>query len=526
MNFRPFKSLASFFGLSKPHSPIVRRVPAQTRSYPAGSLNRLTLDWTTSSGTGDSEIRYDIESLRARSRALERSDTLMTRYLSCHEKNVLKPGVGFALQNKAINADGTPSVLYNKRIETAWRKWCRPQNCTLNGEESFYDVCRLSLRSRKRDGGLLVRKIIDPKINTFGFTLQLIEIDHLDANYNCDLRNGNRVIMGVEKDPNERTAAYHLLKNHPGDMLMGARVGDRVRIPADQIIHYFVKNRITQCVGVPEASPSMLKMHHLGKYEEAELIASRAAANKGGYFTSDRGDEYKGEPEETQTELGTQKTGTYSDNEPGQYDELPAGMTFVPYDPTHPTQQFADFVTSAKMSAAGGMNLSYASLTGDLTKVSFSSIRQGFLDERQTYRMEQAHMIEHLVLPIFETWLKTAITMQAIDVPMSRFDDVNMPTFRGRKWDWVDPEKDVNAKLAEVAAGIRPLDSVIDESDSDLDLEETFEQIAYEQKLADKLKLKLKIGEVAIGEQEEGETGEPANDEPRLALNGHARPRA
>jgi lambda family phage portal protein len=463
------------------------------RSFPAAQLDRLTADWQPQVSTGDSEIRFDIQSLIARSRQLERADPLMKRWLSCLEKNVLKNGIGFSLQNKALNPDRTPDFMANTKIEEAFKEWSLKKNCTENGEESLYEVCRLALRSTARDGGFLLRKIIDPRVNGFGFALRMIEIDYLDVNHNTILGNGNKIVMGVEKNRFNKTIAYHLLETHPGDMLFGASRHNRMRIPAEEIIHYFVKERVTQCIGVPWAAPAMLRMHHLEQYEIAELIASRAAANKGGYFTSERGDLYPGENEQlTDPATGETVTGpTVTQSGPGVNDQLPPGMSFVPYDPTHPTQQYGDFTRDAKLSIAVGLDVSYATLVGDLTKSSFSSMRTGWLDEHESYKKMQSHMIEHLCLEIFEPWLAVAITGGVVNLPMVKFANFNKPIFKGRKWPWVDPLKDVQAKLLEKAGGLTTLDAIIDQSDSDADLEQTFEQLAYEDKLAKKKGLML-----------------------------------
>lgn len=463
----------------------VGNIPSR-RSYPSARFDRLTADWNPQTSTGDSEIRYDIVSLIARSREMERSNDLMKRWLSCLEKNVLKNGVGFSLQNKAMNPDRTPDFLANTKIEDSFKEWSKKKHCSENGEASLYETCRLSLRSAARDGGFLLRKIVDPSVNEFGFTLRMVEVDYLDFNYTTILPNGNRVIMGVEKNHVNKTTAYHLLQNHPGDLLFGNGIrGNRVRIPASEIIHYYVKERVTQCVGVPWAAPVMLRMHHLEQYELAELIASRAAANKGGYFTSERGDLYPGENEQTvdpetgQTTIGA----TVNASGPGTNDQLPPGMSFVPYDPTHPTQQYGDFTRDAKLGIASGLDVSYATLVGDLTKSSFSSMRTGWLDEHESYKKMQAHMIEHLMLEIFDAWLPVAMSGGAINLPMSKIQQFNKPMFKGRKWPWVDPLKDVQAKLMEAAGGLTTLDAIIDQSDSDMDLEQTFEQMAYEEKL-------------------------------------------
>lgn len=490
------------------------RVPGRVahRNYPAANYDRLTFDWTPATATGDAAIRFDIQSLRDRSRQLEKADPLMKRFLNCLEKNVLKSGVGFSFQSIVNNPDGTMDFLARQKIEAGWEEWSRPKNCTLNGEESLDEVLRLALRSTARDGGIMLRKVRDPGVNKFGFALRMVEIDYLDVNYNTLLQNGNRIVMGVEKNGIDKTVAYHLLNKHPGDLLFGSSPKDRVRVDAGDIIHYFVKERVTQCVGVPWAAPSMLRMHHLEQYEISELVASRKAANKGGYFTSDRGEKYVGDEEQTQGPAGTEGTGaTMDDSEAGSTDELPPGMSFVEYNPTHPTQQFGDFVNQSKLSIAAGLDVSYATLVGDLTKSSFSSMRTGWLDERETYKRMQTHMIIHLAVEIFEGWLEMALTTQAVKLPMFKFDQFNKPNFRGRRWPWVDPEKDIRAALMENAAGLKTKGQIIDESDSELDHKETIDHIADEQAYEEKKGVTL-VNAAAPTPAKEGEVKQPNDD--------------
>jgi len=205
------------------------------------------------------------------------------------------------------------------------------------------------VRQVPTDGGILFRKVVDPNINKFGFALQLMEVDMIDVNKTeaQQTPGGNRITMGVEKNAYGKTTAFHILDRHPGDLLFGGQRGrwGTTRYNASEFIHYFVKERVTQCMGVPWIAPSMLRLQHLKEYELAELVAAREAAVKGGYFTSDRGDSYAGEDELTIGADGTtQTTGTYNDFETGQKDVLPPGMTFTPYDPQHPMQQYGDFV--------------------------------------------------------------------------------------------------------------------------------------------------------------------------------------
>ena len=458
--------------------------PVFKRGYEAAAHNRLTADLSAlSTRTADSEIQYDIVSLRNRARHLARESDYVARFLNALTNNVLKDDVGFSLQMKAMRPPTFEQLdkVANAKIEEAWREWSKKANCTVTGEDSFYDVTRLAVRQVPTDGGILFRKVVDQNINKFGFALQLMEVDMIDVNKTeaQQTPGGNRITMGVEKNAYGKTTHFHILDRHPGDLLFGGQRGrwGTTRYNASEFIHYFVKERVTQCMGVPWIAPSMLRLQHLKEYELAELVAAREAAVKGGYFTSDRGDSYKGEDELSVGADGTTQTsGTYNDFETGQKDVLPPGMTFTPYDPQHPMQQYGDFVKNALFGISAGLNISYATLTGDLSMANYSSMRAGKIEEQEGYKKIQCHMIQHLCMDIFEEWLRTSLLNGAINLPLSKFDIFNKPKFTGRRWPWVDPEKDIRAALMEIDGGLSTRTRWTEESGED------YEEICRTQK--------------------------------------------
>ena len=469
--------------------------PIRKRGYDAALLNRLTQDLSgLGTSTADMEIRYDIESLRNRSRMLERESDYASRFYHALVNNVLKDEVGYSLQMQCIRDDGKPDSIACDKIEEAWKEWSRPENCTVTGEESFFDVCALSLRSTARDGGILIKKVIDPEVNDFGFSLQLMEVDHIDVNYNTKLPSGNQVTMGVEKNLVGKTVAYHILPNHPGDQFNYRNSANRIRVDASGYIHYFVKHRVSQCMGVPWTTPAMLRLNHLRQYELAEIVASRNAAEKGGYFTSEYGQQFQGDgafgaagsTEESTFATGqdgeVSRIGTYNDSSAGSFDELPAGMKFVPYDPQHPMQQYGEFVKNTLFGVSSGMNMSYATLTGDLSNANYSSMRAGKIEEQEGFRKIQGHQIRHLCLPIFLEFIRASMLKKKINLPFSGFDRFNKPKFSGRRWPWVDPKTDVEAALMEIEGGLSTRTKHTEEQGEDL--EQVFDTLKYEQELA------------------------------------------
>jgi len=466
----------------------VTRGPMRRRSYAAGASNRLYADWTMSTLTADRSISDTLRTIIARSRQLENDNRYYRRWLSSIENNVLGSD-GINMQSKAkFERSGRFDVGANRKIEAGWANWGKPENCSLNREDGWLETQRVALRSTARDGGLLVQIKRGRDLNQFGFTINLMEIDLLDITYTEALPNGNDVRLGVERNRFNQVVAYHLLKYHPGD-LRGYNVAvqprDRMRLDAfgtnpngDEILHYYVKSRVMQSVGIPWGCASMTKLHHLDQYEQAELMQSRFAAAKGMFFTNERGEEWKGdEQQETSPDGNDESTNIIMDSEALSMNELPPGVKPVPFDLQHPNQAYKDYVVALLHGIASGLDIDYATLTGDLSQNSFSSTKAGRLEVQEGWKKIQGHFIQNFCLPIFGAWLEMAMLTGQVPLPMRKYDELNKPKFRGRRWPWVDPQKDIAAAATALEINARTLTDIIAENGGD------FEDVVEQRKL-------------------------------------------
>jgi capsid protein len=84
-----------------------------------------------------------------------------------------------------------------------------------------------------------------------------------------------------------------------------------------------------------------------------------------------------------------------------------------------------------------------------------------------------------------------ALLRSAIPLPAEKIDKFNMPMFSGRRWPWVDPEKDVNARIKEIQAGASTLGEWLAEKGEDLD--EKLQELAREKQKAEGLGLDLLV---------------------------------
>ncbi|ALV25034.1 phage portal protein, lambda family, putative [Campylobacter iguaniorum] len=439
------------------------------RAFHGASIGNLYSSWMLSQTSANSEIKNDLRTLRNRSRDLMQNDDYAKKFKRLIKSNVIG-NHGIRLQNKAKDLNGDLDNKANDLIEEAFLQWSKVGNCDVSARYSFIDIQKEIIAAIASDGEVLVRKVRGYP-NKWGFAIQLLEADHLDETYTDYDKN---IIMGVEFDQWGKAIAYHILKTHPGDQGIRSVDTKRERIKADEILHLFIPYRISATRGIPWMHTAMTRLKMINGYEEAELTASRIAASKGGFFIqSANGDEYTGDYEE-QGALIDEVT-------PGQYTLLPHGIDFKSYDPQHPTSNFKDFMKVVLRGISAGLDVSYNSLTNDLESVNYSSLRAGVLEEREVWTGLQTWICEHLLDDIFSNWLDMALLKGAINLPYSKKDKFNAPSWLPRSFAWVDPLKDMQANILAIQNGLKTYSKVA--SEMGMDLEELYAQIDKENEL-------------------------------------------
>lgn len=451
--------IRSAFGIRSP----------QARRFSAAQLNRLTSGWSTLNVSANSDLRMDLEALRARSRDLANNNDYARKFLQMVETNVVGPD-GFILRSLAAKPDRTPDQTDRNAVEEAFAGWSAAGQCDTTGSYSFADMQRLLLRAIARDGEALVRRIRDRRL-PFGYRQQLLDIDRLDTKYNDELASGNIISMGVELDSVGQPVAYHLLTRHPGDTLRGGTAASvkRERVPAADIFHLFRPDRPEQTRSAPWMHTAMTRLNMLGGYEEAALVAARTGAAKMGFFTSPDGDPLP-------VSDGQDDTGEFvTDADPGTFGVLPKGYEFQAFNPDYPTANYDVFVKSCLRGIASGLGVAYNTLANDLEGVNFSSIRSGTLEERDNWMVIQKWFVGAYLIPTFNDWLEAALLNGAIvapngfALPAGKLYKFKAHTWQGRRWSWVDPLKDIEASLAAIRAGLNSPQQVAAQMGMDLD---------------------------------------------------------
>jgi len=495
------------------YRPVRSRSPVRRvrNSYQAGIIDRLTASFSTSSLSADREIHTALKAMRARSRNVSVNNVYGKRFIDSLPINVIGRE-GITLQNQARDDNGAFDVDANKAIEEHWRKWSAEGVCDVTGDLSLHEALCLGLKSAGRDGEFFIRMIRGWKRNNYRFAIQLIEADMLDENYYRDLPNGNRIIMGVERDEWGRRVNYHFLTRHPGDYsYQGMRYNV---VPASEILHVFITDRIGQSRGVPWMYAAMIWLNHLGAYTEAAIINARIGASKMGFY------KLAGDGDLSAVADDTDDEGEFiMEAEPGIFGKLPKGWEFQEFNPQYPSAEYEPFNKVMLRGIGVGLNMAYSSVSGDLSDVNFSSIRSGKIDERDAHKFIQSWYINKTVAKMFPVWLETSLMVEAVKMaggrvlPYQKFDKFNAPRWQARGWDWVDPKKDIEADIAAINFGLKTRADVA--AERGMDLREIFEQLAEEKKLAGEYGLKFNVGktEAALKKPDEDKDQEDEGDD-------------
>lgn len=406
------------------------------RSYEAAATNRLTNDWLTSGQTADEVLRWQLSKIRERSKDLWRNNDYAKSFGRKLKSNVIG-SQGISLQNKAMFGKNFDTAA-NAKIEAAFKEQSKPKNFTVTRKQSREDFEAALIETIARDGEAIIKKV--PGFdNEFKFAVQYIPADLLDLTLNTELSTGNNIVQGVEFNGWLEPVAYHFKKSN------SKFVQRHDRVEARFIQHIFLADAdLNQTRGVPWLHTAIIRLRNLGAYEEAAIMASRVGASGMGFIqmAEDSDSEYEGD---------TDTDGAFLDDvEPGSWKQLKKGQTPFTYNPAYPNINHGDFMKAVLRGASSGMGISYNSLSSDLEGVNFSSIRQGVLEDRDIYKILTRFLITHHNDDYYPEWLLNAIAFGPLDLPISNYDNFNKGSWTGRGFSWVDPLKDVNAKIKEV----------------------------------------------------------------------------
>lgn len=478
---------------------LFRKKRAQKAFYSAANVSRLTASLAAETNFINNTLRYELKLLRARSRQAAANSPFAKRFINLVVDNVCGP-IPFKIQAKIKKKNGALDSTANANVELAWNNWSR--DCEISERFDWDMLQRLIVQILATDGEVLIKKYKGPDYGKYGYRLQIIDVDRLCEMRNESLPNGGAIHMGVEINAVGKPVRYHILKRKPSDWQRGYVQRDYEIIPAEDIIHIFRPDYAEQVRGVPWMYAAMLNLVNLGAFEESAIIAARVGASQMGIIESSDGGaslnfgdgvDSQGNPEITA--------------EPGTFPVLPPGYKMGAWNPKYPDAAMDPFIKACTRGISAGVNVAHHNLSNDMTEVNYSSARIAELSERENWKTIQNFVISQLHRKVYADWLPVQILMGNLPIPFLAIEKYKEVRWQGRRWAWVDPQKEITAKIEAINNRLTSRTRVIAEQGDDI--EEIFSELEEEEKMLKALGLNI----------QPAQTGKPVDVKPEESEN-------
>jgi len=441
------------------------------RAYDAAGRGRLNHGWratNTSAQLSDSMAR---ETMLARARDLERNSDVLASLLAALDRNVV--GAGVKLQARTDDEE------LNKRIEALWGAWCRPENCDAQREQSFDELMRMVVRREVVDGGILLVKRYE-KGRAIPLCLQAVEVSEIDGARMKPNDKANRVVEGVEINARGQPLGIWVRQYD----LYGQQAMESAYLRLEDVIWYWQKTRPSQRREVSRLACVLSRIRDVDSLLEAMVVKERIGASVAMVVTKMTPDGGLGRGSSLK-DASSGYDGTMIT--PGMIKTLQPGEDAKMIAPPSQSGNAAEFARLQQRLISAGQGLSYEAVARDLSQVTYSSARQGLIEDDAMFAIERRRLQEHVLSKIFEAFLETAVLVGAIDIPgywdgrESWAAHEFIPA--GRKW--IDPLKEVKADEFAVEAGLTTLAQIAGEHGNDW--RDILEQRAKEMALWKKL---------------------------------------
>jgi lambda family phage portal protein len=437
-----------------------RNLIAQAKS------DRLSGDLASTPVSADHYIQMNQRPLVARSRQLALTNDYARGFLRLCRQNIVGHQ-GVILQSQARDPDGTLDELANDAIEADFERWGRRENCDVTGRRSLREMMNRATDDAAINGEFMFRLVFGASVNEWGMALQVLDPQRCPVDFDQDrLPNGEFIRQGIRYNRWGKPVVYlfDTLDPAESDYSHGGR--NFVSVPAREMIHGFEEDLVGQRRGLPWMVTAVMRMHNLDGYEKAALVNARVGSSKSGFFEWDEG---AGPPDD-----GEDEEPLSMDAEAGTFEELPPGLRFKGWDPQFPSGEVAPFSKQMLRGIATGLGVNYNNLANDLEGVSFSSMRQGAIAERDNWKDKQEWLIEQMLEPLYTEWLRRAL-MKGIPVAgtngknlrPARLQKYQDHSWQPRRWDWVDPDKDSKTAERDINNKIKSPSQVIRERGGD-----------------------------------------------------------
>lgn len=446
-------------------SSAVRRVRNEAATgalYDAGAETRRTAGWRAPSTKANDAVLANLTNLRNRSRAAARNDGYGKSTIRALVTNIIGTGIQPLSQH--------PDPVMRRRIMELWLRWTDESDA--DGLLDFYgqqaQICRTwltagecftRLRFRLPSDGLSVPlqvQVLEPELCPHTHTLPT-----------------QRIRAGLEFSPIGKRVAYWFHPSRPESDDYDAT--ELRRVDAATVQHIYDPLRPGQLRGEPELTAALIRLHEIGKFDDATLVRQQLANMFVGFL--------KREPTVGEAEAFNPLTGAENSLspdgkpmmglEPGIFQELDPGEDVTFSEPPAPSG-YAEFMRQQLVGAAAAAGVPYEVITGDMSKVNDRTVRVILNEFRRRIQMAQHQIIVfQFCRPVWRGWMDRVFLSGALPIDDSYLVDPSpwlAVKWQPQGWPYINPLQDVQANKEAVRSGFKSRRAVVGENGDDAEL--------------------------------------------------------
>jgi lambda family phage portal protein len=386
--------------------------------------------WSVVSRSADADIVRGLKRQRAESRELRRTNPIAAGAIDTNINRAVGTGLQPVPQPDASVLGWTDQQVA-EWVEITSREfslWADSKECTLEGNQTFYERQPMVLGSRMESGDCftILPDGRPTATQPYRLRLQLIEADRCATPAaeagKLDIVEGVRLSGGAP-------VAYYILDAHPGAFnalgktAMTGRWYEAIGSSGRRrILHHYRPTRPEQTRGVPYLAPVIQVIKDLGRYTEAEISAAvvsafytvfieqDGASAPAPIFGAEQG-AVSATPNET-VPLGGQEI----EMGPAAVIGLAKGEKANFANPNRPNTAYEPFVTGLLTLIGAGLGLPVELLVKKFNS-SYSASRAALLDAWQHFRTERTWLALSFCQPVYETWMAEAVSTGRIRAP-------------------------------------------------------------------------------------------------------------
>ena len=430
----------------QPFAPgiVVKRLASQQliKAYEAANRTRLHKA-EREAKSADLAVEMAGRSLREQARWLDENHDLVIGLFDRLEERVIG-GKGIGIEPLPLDLDGNVLTELSAQIKRRWAEWSLAPETS--GELTRPQMERLVCRSWLRDGEVLAQQVQGTVpgyqyLTDTPFALEVLEADYLPLDYS-DPKKG--IVQGIERNAWRRVRAYHLYKQHPGDLKSFWQ--DTKRVEAESIIHLAHRKRLQQSRGVTLIHGVIRRLADLKDYEESERVAARISAALAMYIRKGTPDMFiPGDSEEGGRSIPIAPGMTFDGLMPGEE----VGMI----ESNRPNPMLEGFRDAMLRAVAAGSRSAYSTLARNYNGT-YSAQRQELVEAQLGYDLLQHEFIDGWSRKVYRRWLSIELLTGAITLPKElNKSTLNNAVYLGPVMPWINPVHEANAWETLVKAG-------------------------------------------------------------------------